>query len=253
MKLSGRTILITGGSSGIGLALATQLTARGNTLIITGRDQARLDAARAALPAIHTLQSDVSDPAAIASLYAEVSAHFPALDVLINNAGIMRKILVQSAGDDLRDITREVEINLSGPIRMAQQFLPLLKAKPSAAIVNVSSGLAFVPMAIAPVYCAAKAAMHSYSRSLRFQLRDTNVRVIELAPPGTETPLFRGEFEKEVKAMNMKGMPVDELAKVAIVGIEKGRLEIRPGLSNVLKAMSRLAPDFMFKQLNGRV
>ena len=147
----------------------------------------------------------------------------------------------------LNDVTREIEINLSGPVRMVQQFLPHLKTRKGALIVNVSSGLAFIPLPLSPVYCATKAAIHSFTESLRVQLDGTGVTVIELAPPAVETPLLRGEFAEEMK--REKGMDVKILAKRAIAGIESGKLEIRPGLSNLLKAMSRIAPQFMLKQM----
>ncbi len=246
MKLKKRTILITGGTSGIGLELAKQLFQRGNTLIVTGRDQEKLDAAKRALPGIHTFKSDVSDPGAIAELCHSVVAQFSGLDTLINNAGIMRNLDINQ-DRDLTDVTREIEINLSGPVRMVQQFLPHLKTRQGALIVNVSSGLAFVPFPLSPVYSATKAAIHSFSQSLRVQLHGTSVTVIELAPPGVETPLFRGEFAEELKGQ--KGMDVKVLAKHAITGIEAGKLEICPGLANVLKAMSRIAPQFMLKQM----
>ncbi len=246
MKLEKRTVLITGGTSGIGLELAKQLLERGNTVIVTGRDQEKLDAVKIALPGVLTFQSDVSDPVAITALHASVLAQFPALDTLVNNAGIMRNLKL-SQDRDLNDVTREMEINLCGPVRMVQQFLPHLKTRKGALIVNVSSGLAFIPFPASPVYCATKAALHSFTQSLRVQLEGTGVTVIELAPPAVETPLFRGEFAEEMKGE--KGMDVKILAKHAIAGIESGKLEIRPGLSNVLKAMSRIAPQFMLKQM----
>lgn len=246
MKLEKRTVLITGGTSGIGLELAKQLHQRGNTVIVTGRDQEKLDAAKRALRVVHTFKSDVSDPGAIAALHDSVLAQFPALDTLVNNAGIMRNLNLNQ-DRDLNDVTREIEINLSGPVRMVQQFLPHLKTRKGALIVNVSSGLAFVPFPASPVYCATKAAIHSFTQSLRVQLDGTSVTVIELAPPGVETPLLRGEFAEEMK--NQKGMDVEVLTKRAIDGIEAGTQEIRPGLSNVLKAMSRIAPQFMLKQM----
>ena len=246
MKLTQRTILLTGGTSGIGLELAKQLVQRGNTVLVTGRDQEKLNAAKQAVPGVYTFQSDVSDPAAITALCDDVLAHFPELDTLINNAGIMRNLNLNQ-DRDLNDVTREIEINLSGPVRMVQQFLPHLKTRKNALIVNVSSGLAFVPLPVSPVYCATKAAIHSFTQSLRVQLDGTGVTVIELAPPGVETPLFRGEFAEETKGQ--KGMDVTVFAKLAIAGIESGRLEIRPGLSNALKAMSRIAPQFMLNQM----
>jgi uncharacterized oxidoreductase len=246
MKLAGKTVLITGGTSGIGLELAKQLLQRGNRVIITGRDREKLDAAGRALPGVQAFQSDVSDPGAIAILYDTVLARFPALDTIVNNAGIMRNLnLNRDCGTT--GVTREIEINLSGPVRMVQQFLPHLKTRKGALIVNVSSGLAFIPFPAAPVYCATKAAIHSFTQSLRVQLDGTDVTVVELAPPGTETPLFRGEFAEELKGQ--KGMDVKVLVKQAIAGIEAGRLEIRPGLSNVLKVMSRIAPQFMLNQM----
>ena len=247
MKLENRTILITGGTSGIGFELARQLIAEGNTVLVTGRDQTRLDATKAAVPGLHIYRSDVSDPAAITALFETVTVAFPRLDVLVNNAGIMRNLSMNESRE-LDDVTREIDINLSGPVRMIQKFLPHLKAQKEAAIINVSSGLAFIPMPISPVYCATKAAMHSFTKSLRVQLKGTSVTVVELAPPAVETPLFRGpEFEEEVKGQ--KGMDVTVLAKIAIAKITSGKLEVRPGLANVLAIMSRLAPTFMFNQL----
>ncbi len=246
MKLEKRTVLITGGTSGIGLELAKQLLQRGNTVIVTGRDQEKLDSAKRALPSVQTFKSDVSNASDIAILHQSVLAQFPALDTLINNAGIMRNLKLNQPRD-LTDVTREIEINLSGPVRMIQQFLPHLKTRKDALIVNVSSGLAFIPLTISPVYSATKAAIHSYTQSLRAQLEGMGVTVVELAPPGVETPLFRGEFADEMKGQ--KGMDVKVLAKKAIAGIEAGKLEIRPGLSNVLKIMSRIAPQFMLNQM----
>jgi uncharacterized oxidoreductase len=246
MKLTNRTVLITGGTSGIGLELAKQLQQRGNTVIVTGRDQAKLDATRRLLPGIHTFKSDVSDPAAIAVLHGSVIAQFPKLDTLVNNAGIMRNLSLNH-DRDLVDVTQEIETNLSGPVRMVQQFLPHLKTREHALIINVSSGVAFIPLPISPVYSATKAAIHSFTLSLRMQLAGSCVTVVELAPPGTETPLFRGEFKDELKGQ--KGMEVQVLVRRTIAGIEAGKLEIRPGLANVLKAMSRIAPQFMLNQL----
>jgi uncharacterized oxidoreductase len=246
MKMTGRTILITGGTSGIGLELATQLIARGNTVIVTGRDLDRLEVARRAVPGLHAFQSDVSDPTSIESLYKTVSGRFPAFNTLMSNAGTMRNIKLGHQRQ-LSDLTAEVDGNLKGPMWMTQAFLPLLLRQTDSLIVNVSSGLAFIPFPAAPIYSASKAALHAYTQCLRAQLADTCVSVVELAPPGTETPLFRGEFAEEMKGE--KGMNVSVLAKRAIAGIEAGKLEIRPGVSNILKIASRVAPHFMFRQM----
>src|SRR5216683_2134381 len=147
MKLRSNTILISGGGSGIGYELTKQLTALGNTILITGRDQAKMDRAKAAFPKLHTFRSDVSDPKAITTLYETVTKQFPELNILINNAGIMRAINLHDKAGSLEDITREIEINLSGPIRMVKQFLPHLKAQSEAAIMNVSIGIGICSIA----------------------------------------------------------------------------------------------------------
>lgn len=252
MKISNNTILITGGTSGIGLELATQLLELNNTVIVTGREKSKLDETKRKLPGIHVIQSDVSDPAAITVLYEKVTKEFPELNVIINNAGIMRKINLQTEVNDLTGFTQEIEINLMGPMRMVKQFLPFLKSKGSAAIINVSSGLAFVPLPISPVYCATKAGLHSFTQSLRIQLKNTNVKVFELAPPATETALFRGDFSAE-ELGGIKAMDVKILAKHAITGLEKDTLEICPGPSNALRVMNRVAPQFILNQLGKSV
>jgi uncharacterized oxidoreductase len=195
--------LITGGASGLGFEMAAHLLELNNTVIITGRDQARLEAAQKKLPKVHTIQSDVSDPKAMSFLFEEVTKRFPALNILLNNAGIIRKINLHDASISLKDVRREIETNLVGPVRMVKQLLPLLKARPSAAIVNVSSGLAFTPFPISPVYRAAKAGVHSFTQSLRVQLKNTSVKVFELAPPSTETAL-NDVFD----ASDVKGSPI---------------------------------------------
>lgn len=251
MRISGNTVLITGGSSGIGFALARQLTALGNTVIVTGRHAPALGLACERLPAAHAIQSDVSDPHAIAKLYRTVVRDYPQLNVVINNAGVMRKLNLRTFGTDLNDVTREIDANLNGTIRMCIQFLPHLMTQQRAALVNVSSGLAFVPTPIAPVYCASKAAIHSFTQSLRVQLQNTNVAVFELAPPLTQTGLFKGDFNPRDVAP-IEPMNVEVLVRKVIQGMENDRLKIRPGLSNVLKLMSRVAPGFMLCRLSIR-
>jgi uncharacterized oxidoreductase len=248
MKTSGNSILITGGTSGIGFELARQLLALRNTVIITGRDRDRLEKAKSQLPGVHTLQSDVSDPSAIATLFQNAIQEFPDLNVLINNAGIMRQRNLNDRGADLNELTSEIETNLSGPIRMAKQFLPHLKTKAAAAIVNVSSGLAFMPLPISPIYCATKAGLHSFTLSLRAQLKNTKVQVFELAPPATKTDLLTDFHPDDMVGTQI--MDVKTMVEKAIQGFEKDCLEIRPGQSNVLKIMSRVAPEFILKQLS---
>lgn len=249
MNVKGNTILLTGGSTGIGLALAQALSERGNTVIITGRDQAKLDAAKAATPALHIVRSDVSKLEEIDALFTQVTREHPALNVLINNAGVMRLLNVHKELAS-EDFTREIDINLKGPMLMVQRFLPHLKAQPSAAIVNVSSGLAFVPVPTSPVYCATKAAMHSYTLSLRVQLKNTNVKVFELAPPATETGLMRGSVGHPDDLKGAAVMQVADLVRACLKGLEADTLEIRPGQANQLRLMSRLAPGFILGVLS---
>jgi len=247
MKLENRTILITGGSSGIGFELAKQILERRNTVIITGTSQEKLEGAKRALPAVHTFNSDVGDPTAISALYDQVVEKFPALDTLINSAGIQR---VQKFNLDqgLEDVTREIEVCFSGPVRMITQFLPHLKTRKDALVINVSSSAALIPFPISPVYSAAKAALHSFTESLRVQMAFTDVTVIELIPPAVDTLHYReAAFQREAKLP--KGMDVAVFANKAIAGIEAGKLEVRPGVANVMKILSRIAPEFTLKQM----
>lgn len=246
MKLEARTILITGGTSGIGFELAKQLLARRNVVIITGRDERKLAQTEAALPGVQIVSSDISKVDDIQALLRRIQTEFPACDTLINNAGIMRNLNMNQPRS-LTDVTQEININLNGPVQMVQEFLPHLKSKPNALIVNVSSGLAYIPFPLSPVYSASKAGLHAFTRCLRVQLKGTKVAVVELAPPLVETKLSTDGFESEMKGQ--KGMAAHVLAQKAIAGIEAGKLEVRPGLSNVLYLMSRLIPSLPFGQM----
>jgi uncharacterized oxidoreductase len=248
MNLEGNTILITGGTRGIGLQMAREFLKRNNAVIVTGRDPATLDRAKKELPGLHALQSDVSQVADIEALHAHVAAHFPNLNVLVNNAGEMRTINLHDDGPSLDDLTREIDINFKGPVRMTKRFLPDLKERPRAAIVNVSSGLAFVPLPINPIYCATKAAMHSFTLSLRAQLKGTKVEVFELAPPATATDLLGDPNSPDLKGVPV--MKVEDMVRRFLEGMGKDELEICPGPARSLKLMSRLAPKFILAQLS---
>ncbi|MGA3372658.1 MAG: SDR family NAD(P)-dependent oxidoreductase [Terracidiphilus sp.] len=209
MNLTGNTILITGGGTGIGRGLAEELHKLGNQVVIAGRRKKMLDETTAANPGMKSLPLDIEKPAAIRAFAAQVAAEFPALNVLINNAGIMRAedLLAQQA--DLADAEAIVSTNLLGPIRLTAALLPHLLKQPRAAIMNVSSGLAFVPLAQTPTYCATKAAIHSYTESLRYQLRGTRIEVIELIPPYVATHLMNG-------ADDPRAMPLDKFIAEAM-------------------------------------
>ena len=247
MELRNNTILITGGTSGLGYEFAAKLIDMGNTVIITGRDQAKLDQTKKKLPLAHTFKSDVSDPIAIKALYESVIAEFPSLNILINNAGEMRRLNLNDTSIDLNDIVREIDINLSGPIRMIQQFLPHLKAQPNAAIINVTSGIALVPFPLSPIYGATKSGLRSYTKSLRVQLKNSRIKVIELVAPGANTPL-NDKFTNDVDSKML--MDPIKLISAAIKGIQNDDDEIYPGIARVMKIMSRLAPGIIFNQMS---
>ena len=192
MNPTGNTILITGGGSGIGRGLAESLHALGNQVIISGRRLSALAETTAANPGIKSLQLDIEHRAPIRAFARQVIAEFPSLNVLINNAGIMRRENLLEQQPDLPDAEAIVATNLLGPIRLTAALLPHLQKQPHATIMNVSSGLAFLPMVRTPTYCATKAALHSYTLSLRYQLRTTNTEVIELIPPYVQTDLMQG-------------------------------------------------------------
>lgn len=204
MKQSGNTILITGGGSGIGEALAHRLHDVGNTVIVAGRRRDALDAAIAGRANMHAMTLDIDRASAIEAFAAELVAAHPALNVVINNAGVMRYEDL-SARRDLTDAEATITTNLLGPIRLTNALVDHLKAQDDAAIVNVTSGLAFVPLVIAATYSATKAAIHSYTLSLRDALAGS-VEVIELAPPAVQTDLTPGQRERAAY------QPLDEFA-----------------------------------------
>lgn len=200
MKMSGNTILITGGGSGIGRALAEAFHKLGNKVIISGRRKSVLDGTVAANPGMEALTVDIEDAAAIRSFAAEITAKFPALNAVIHNAGIMRPedIFDEKA---VADAEATVATNLLGPIRLNSALLPHLEKQANATIMTLTSGLAFTPLATTPTYCATKAAIHSYTQSLRFQLKPKGIQVIELAPPYVQTELMGSGQASDPRAM----------------------------------------------------
>jgi uncharacterized oxidoreductase len=202
MILTGSTILITGGGSGIGRGLAEAFQALGNQVVIAGRRRQALDETTAANPGMKSLQLDIEDPAAIRAFAAEAIAAYPGLNVLINNAGIMRAEKLISQPEGLADATSIVTTNLLGPIRLTAALLPHFKRQPQATIMNVSSGLAFMPLTLTPTYCATKAAIHSYTQSLRYQLRGSPIEVLELVPPYVATDLMGGRSDPRAMPLN---------------------------------------------------
>ncbi len=192
MKTNGNTIFISGGGSGIGRELARAFHRLGNKVIIAGRRAQALDETALDYPGISKYVVDVRDPLSIGHLVATMLSEHPDLNVLVNNAGIMRKEDLAGQAPDGNDAEEAVETNLLGPIRLTNALLPHLRQQVASTVINVTSGLAFVPLVATPTYCATKAALHSYTISLRQQLRNTAIEVIELIPPGVQTDLMPG-------------------------------------------------------------
>jgi uncharacterized oxidoreductase len=202
MHSSGNTMLITGGGSGIGRALAEAFHANGNQVVIAGRRKARLDETTAGNPGMRSAVLDIESADAIGRFAQQLGKDYPALNVVIHNAGIMRPEALRKGA--LEDAEATVATNLLGPIRLTAALLPLLSSQPRATIMTVSSGLAFIPLAMTPTYCATKAAIHSYTQSLRYQLRDTSVQVLELIPPYVQTELMGQDQASDQRAMPLK-------------------------------------------------
>ena len=218
MNLTGRTVLVTGGGSGIGRGLAEALHGLGNTVIVAGRRVDHLAAVAADRPGIRTMSLDITDPSSIARVAREVVQSHPELDVLINNAGVMLDTdLTRPLPDD--DLERTVATNLLGPIRLTSALIDHLSAVPSAAIVNVSSMLAYAPLARAPLYSATKSALHSYTLSLRHQLQATNIEVVEIAPPLTHTAL------QPINLTDPRAMPLDAFIRETVSALAAGEPE----------------------------
>ena len=244
MNLSGRTILITGGSAGIGLAFALKFLELGNDVIVTGRRQAVLDEVKAKHPKLYTLRSDVADPAQVAALATRVKVEFPTLDVLMNNAGISLYKSLRIPTDDLAGLMTEMNVNVGGVIRTTSAFIDIL-TRNRGTVINMSSALAFVPLPCIPIYCATKAAIHSYTQSLRFQLEDTGVEVIEVMPPAVETDMTVDLSEGD----GVTKITTEELVKLSFKSLKDGVSEILPGQAKQLAFMRRLAPNFINRQL----
>ncbi|PQO27704.1 SDR family oxidoreductase [Blastopirellula marina] len=217
MQKSGNTILITGGGTGIGRGLAEAFHAQGNQVIIAGRRQEPLDEVTTANSGMKSYTLDVTSPTDIVAFAQKVTQEVPSLNVVIHNSGIMRPEELTAEPVDVQTAEMTIATNLLGPIRLTAALLPHLKQQAAATIMTVSSGLAFTPLALTPTYCATKAAIHSWSMSLRHQLRDTSVEVLELAPPYVQTELMGKHQAEDPNAMPL----ADFIAEVMQI-IESG-------------------------------
>ena len=250
MKSSGNTILITGGSTGIGYALAESFLQSGNTVIICGRRKDRLFEAQKLHPEFKIFPCDVSKDKDRRSLFDFVQHTCPDLNILINNAGIQRDIDLTKGDHDLVTGENEIAINLEAPIYLSALFIPFLSSKKDPYIINVSSGLGFVPAARMPVYCATKAAIHSFSMSLRQQLLKTPIKVIEIVPPGVDS-----ELNKEGRAKRggySAGLSSKDFVAGIIDKIYNDDPEIGYGFTEPFKTASREELDKRFQMMNSR-
>lgn len=244
MNLSGNTVLITGGGTGIGLALAEQLLRQDNQVIICGRRRARLLEAQKRFPQLVVRACDVSNPQARQELVAWITSEYGALNILVNNAGIQRMVDFRSGVRDLADADEEVATNLVAPIHLSAMLIPHLVRQEQAAIVNISSGLGFTPLAAVPVYCATKAAIHSLCLTLRFQLRETSVRVFEVAPPMVATELSGSRRRPPADEHNMSA---EDVARGTLQAIEQDRYEVALGSAVGLYTQR----EALFNSING--
>lgn len=244
MNLNNKTALITGGGSGIGLAISKALLEKEVTVIICGRNKEKLEKAKQQHPKLEIEVCDITNTDQINSLVNALDEKFGGIDILVNNAGVFEQVDYTKSEQSIEKLEREVEIDFTGPIRMIHSFLPMLKARPEAAVANVSSALAYVPFSGAPVYCASKAAIHSWTRSFRYQMNESNVKVFELLPPLVETPMVTDDIKDQ------KMLKPEIVAEKFVTGLLKNQFEITPGQSSQLKMMSRLAPEFIFNAVN---
>lgn len=248
MNCSNNTILITGGATGIGLELAKQLIAKGNTVIVCGRREHKLAEAKKLLPQLITKVCDIATIEERRALYNSCIKEYPSLNMLINNAGIQREIDFRKGEQDYLNGDSETSINLEATFHLTALFTPHLMKQNESAIVNVSSGLGIVPLIIVPVYSATKAALHSFTISLRKQLENTTVKVFEILPPIVDTDLDKGARDK--RGQTNKGIPAEDVATLSINAIEKNQYEIPVGLVKVLRVGSRINPNLFLKILN---
>ena len=243
METSGNTVLITGGATGIGLALAKEFLSRGNKVVICDLKREKLAAAKKQLPGIGAIPCDVNSPQDRQKLLKTVDRQFPKMNILVNNAGVVFWHNFLAPRPDLpRRIRLEIETNLAAPIELTRLFLPRLLKQEGACLMNLTSGLAYVPLAAEPVYCATKAGLHSFSQSMRYQLKDTKVKVVEVLSSWVDTEMAR--------KVDTKKISVERVARETLEGLAAGKEEIHIGSIGPLYFMFRLAPHAFWKWLN---
>lgn len=234
MDINNNAILLTGASSGIGNALLKKLYALGNQILVTSRSESSLEELCEEYPNLLTCVCELGDPASVAKLIEFVKSDFSQLNMLINNAGVQYNYEWLYEPDVAGKIEEEIRINLTSPLQLIEGLLPVLMDKSHASIINLTSTLAFVPKQSAPVYCATKAGLHNFSKALRYQLENTNIRVVEVIPPLVDTPMTEGRGSGKISP--------DKLVDEFIVGLQGSRDEINIGKSGLLRFIQRLSP-----------
>lgn len=249
MRITGNKVVISGGSSGIGLAIAKALLRSDNEVVVCGRSEDRLLAASAAEPALRTVACDISARSERERLMRWTVENFPQVNVLVNNAGIQRETDFLTGAPELTDGESEIDTNLTAAIHLSALFIPhFLRRGGEGAIINVTSGLAFVPLMSVPVYCATKAGLHSFSMSLRSQLQNTGVQVFELIPPILKTGLHRDARSRQQS--DKRGIAPERVAERLLEGMSRNQFEIGVGQGRDLKIAARVAPHLFHRLLN---
>jgi uncharacterized oxidoreductase len=247
MQVSNNTILITGGATGIGFSLAEYFIKEGNEVIICGRRAGKLEEAKHKLPKLHTRLADVSVDTDREALINWVSTNFPSFNILINNAGIQQFMFLKKE-NSTDSIYSEIASNLIGPVHLTNLVVPHFSKQKEAAIINVTSGLGFIPLAMAPVYCATKAALHSFSMSSRHQLKDTSIKIFEIIPPIVETELGQHTSRKD---REVRGIPASEVALETVKALRTDKFECPIGMAvDLYNAAHSDKAGFVFDRMN---
>lgn len=235
LKLTGNTILITGGASGIGLALTEKFIQYGNHIIVVGRDEQKLNQLKVQHPSITTYICNVGNEDELDQLIKQLYDNHPELNILINNAGIQFNYSFIDGNDTSHQVNEEIAINLNAPVLLVSKLLPLLARQRESAIVNITSGLGLVPKKSAPVYCATKAALHMFTKALRYQLENTNIKVFEIIPPVVDTNMTKGRGNNKISP--------DDLSTQFFIFFKRNRLEVPIGKVKLLIIINRLFPS----------
>jgi uncharacterized oxidoreductase len=249
MKIKGNTILITGGATGIGYVLASSFLEAGNQVVICGRRKDRLREAEKKLSGIQIKVCDVTDFSACEELVEWMEKNYPSFNMLVNNAGI-QQILDFKEKVPVETISEEITTNFTSPVHLANLSIKHFKKQKESAIINITSGLAYIPLAIMPVYCATKSALHTFSVSLRHQLRNTSIKVFEIIPPIVDTELDKGSREK--RGQKDRGIPPEKVAKETLKALEENLFEQPVGIAQNLYDVAHSDKAlFVFNRMNG--